>query len=561
MHLEYIYKKLYFMNSFIDFSGSKIPIYYNSRTVKFKMFSSYDSLMDKNKFEIVNDRNALNFKIIYNSNIKDDGYDLEITKSEILINAKMDRGVNYALAVLNNLVEVTNEKVRLPLIKISDEPSFKYRGIIEGYYGEPWSHSSRLDLASFMDRYRLNAYMYAPKSDPYHRVKWNELYPEEELNNLINFKNSLEEKFIDFYFCLSPGYTQGGGKIFEYVNEVDFELLFKKFDQVIDAGVNKFGLLLDDIDYKLKGDNLKKFKRPGIAHAHICNVIYDYLKSKVNKVKLVMCPTEYHQIGDSEYRNDLKNLLHENIKVFWTGDGVCAEVITDEQALLTRNAFKHDLFIWDNFPVSDFTYGVRQYIAPLVNRTVDLNKYASGYIINPMNLYEISKVAMITQAHYAWNSPKYDADKSFEIALKSLGEEFYDKCKAYINYNLPSVLAHNNLDFEKQMVNDDEKSLLLYMSEVSKSAADLINLDLPIIKELKPWLNRAINEEKIIKKIIGKTIEKEEVLKFLDDDKFSGSEIFDNLIRKYKLLTDEEFANLITKRRGGQWYRLWEDRK
>lgn len=560
MNLEYIYKNVYFMNSYIDFESKKIPVYYTARTVKFKMFSTFDKHFNKDIFEIVDDGSKISLNIHYDRNIKLDGYDLEITKKAINIKANSERAASYAINVLNNLVSFKQNKARLPLIHIYDEPSFRYRGIIEGYYGEPWSFESRKDLANFMSKHRLNTYMYAPKSDPYHRVKWNELYPEAELKNLVDFKNSLENNYIDFYYCLSPGYTKGGGKIFEYVKEEDFELLFKKFDQVVEQGITKFGLLLDDIDYKLSGANLEKFKRPGIAHAHICNVIYNYLSNKVIDLEVVMCPTEYHQIGESEYRNDLRTLLNENIKVFWTGDNVCAEVITDYQAEVTKDAFGHNLFIWDNFPVTDFTYGVRQYMGPIVNRTADLNKYASGYIINPMNLYEISKIAMITQAHFAWNSYKYDSKTSFEIALKEIGEDFYKQGLAYVNYNLPSVLTHGYRDYELKLL-DNKEELIKYLDNVKKSATNLLKLDLPIIKELKPWLDRVIQERDIVEKIVNDKLKKVELLKFLENDKFSGSEILDNLIKKHNLLTDEEYANLIKKRRGNPWYRIWEDKK
>ena len=33
--------------------------------------------------------------------------------------------------------------------------------------------------------YKLNAYFYAPKDDPKHRTKWNELYTDEELESKI----------------------------------------------------------------------------------------------------------------------------------------------------------------------------------------------------------------------------------------------------------------------------------------------------------------------------------------------------------------------------------------
>jgi len=147
MKLDYIYKNTYFMNSFIDFETDKIPIFMNSRTITFKMYSGFEAFVDKSKFEFSSDKEQLNLNVSYDEFIFSDGYNLEITKKTINIKAANILGITYAFKVLNDLVSFRNEKVRLPLIKIDDEPSFKFRGIIEGYYGQPWSYSSRENLA------------------------------------------------------------------------------------------------------------------------------------------------------------------------------------------------------------------------------------------------------------------------------------------------------------------------------------------------------------------------------------------------------------------------------
>ena len=52
------------------------------------------------------------------------------------------------------------------------------RGVIEGFYGAPWSHDERLDLIRFCAQHGLNTWVHAPKDDPYHRARWREPYPE-----------------------------------------------------------------------------------------------------------------------------------------------------------------------------------------------------------------------------------------------------------------------------------------------------------------------------------------------------------------------------------------------
>ena len=45
------------------------------------------------------------------------------------------------------------------------------RGVVEGFYGTPWTFDDRSDIIEFCRQSNLNAYIYAPKDDPYHRDK------------------------------------------------------------------------------------------------------------------------------------------------------------------------------------------------------------------------------------------------------------------------------------------------------------------------------------------------------------------------------------------------------
>jgi hyaluronoglucosaminidase len=527
------------------------------------MFSDFDKLFDNHVFELVGKtENSLEVSINYDSNIITDGYTIDVRKNLLTINASSERGIIYAIDVVNSLPFIENNKVAMPIVLIEDEPSFKFRGIVEGYYGTPWTYEERIDMFKFMKNHRLNTYIYGPKTDIYHREKWCDDYPEDEINKLASLVKEANNAKVDFWYTISPGYHKEGIYAFDYNNEDDFNRLFKKIDQLVGIGILNFGLLLDDIDYKLSEENKLRFKRPGVAHAYICNRMYDYLKGIIPNVNFVMCPTEYHQIGDSQYRTDLRENLDNDIIVFFTGDNVCAEAITKSDMELTREAYDKQLFIWDNFPVSDFKYGVREYLGPIKNRTSSLPRYAEGYLINPSIHYYISKVGMATMADFAWNVPGYNEEISFEKALKEVSPEFYQHSKPFIKFNYPSVLSYGDIEKHKYWVeNNDYTNIMHTYEELCKSAKQLLKLDLDIIDELRPWLDRALKEAEVAYKIIKKTITKEEILEFLQDIHFLGSEIIDNLIKNTGLLTDEEFITLITKRRGPEWYRIFEEKR
>lgn len=60
-------------------------------------------------------------------------------------------------------------------------------GVVEGFYGRPWTTEQRKDLFQRMKKLGLNTYMYAPKDDFKHRAYWRELYTVEEAGNVDNY--------------------------------------------------------------------------------------------------------------------------------------------------------------------------------------------------------------------------------------------------------------------------------------------------------------------------------------------------------------------------------------
>ena len=54
-------------------------------------------------------------------------------------------------------------------------------GVVEGFYGRPWTLTQRKDLFERMQAWGMGSYLYAPKDDCKHRAFWRELYTVEEL--------------------------------------------------------------------------------------------------------------------------------------------------------------------------------------------------------------------------------------------------------------------------------------------------------------------------------------------------------------------------------------------
>ena len=102
---------------------------------------------------------------------KSGAYTLKVDHSNgITIEAYDELAAFYAIQTLRQIME--SERVKsegtIPAMTIRDWPDLKYRGVVEGFYGEPWSHEARLSLIDFYGRFKMNYYVYGPKDDPYH---------------------------------------------------------------------------------------------------------------------------------------------------------------------------------------------------------------------------------------------------------------------------------------------------------------------------------------------------------------------------------------------------------
>ena len=108
-----------------------------------------------------------------------EGYRVEVADGRTVVEASDSRGFRHARATLAELADAHRGEV--PGVRIEDAPVLRHRGIIEGFYGEPWSHEERLAALRLAGRVKLNSYVYAPKDDPWHRERWRELYPEPDV--------------------------------------------------------------------------------------------------------------------------------------------------------------------------------------------------------------------------------------------------------------------------------------------------------------------------------------------------------------------------------------------
>jgi hyaluronoglucosaminidase len=301
------------------------------------------------------------------------------------------------------------------------------RGVIEGFYGPPWSHAERLDLLRFCGREGLTTWVHAPKDDPYHRRLWREPYPGADLEQLSELVHEGERHGVEVVYAIAPGldvcYSRGG----------ELENLLAKCAQVQGAGVRSFQLLWDDLEHELNcaEDDARygSAERPsGAAQCDFSNRVREAL---AQPGPLVVCPMGYAGTGDSPYRRSFGTELHPEIVVYWTGPEVVSLGITRE-ALNTAVArfHGHTLLLWDNYPVNDFDVE-RLFLGPLLGRDPRLAEgECAGLIANAMVQAVPSKLALATVADWARDPAGYEPVRSYERALGAYGAEVVEALRA-----------------------------------------------------------------------------------------------------------------------------------
>ena len=323
-------------------------------------------------------------------------------------------GTYYAAQTLRQLV--VNRSV--PGVRVRDWPAMPIRGVIEGFYGNPWSDAQRLDQFAFYGAHKMDTYVYSPKNDPYLRDQWRDPYPADQLAALKALVDGANANHVTFTYALSPGLSVC------YSSAADEQALVAKFQSLWDIGVRSFAIPLDDISYTTWNCTADATKfgtggaAAGAAQSYLLNEVQkDFIATHAGAARLEMVPTEYSDVAASPYKDTIKAQLDAAVVVEWTGVGVIAPVITPAQAAAAKAVYGHDILAWDNYPVNDYVTN-RLLLGPLVGRSPGLAGSLVGITANPMIEPDASKIALFTVADFTWNDTAYNPTASWQAGLR-----------------------------------------------------------------------------------------------------------------------------------------------
>lgn len=399
----------------------------------------------------------------------------------------------------------------LPCVTIYDYADVKNRGIIEGYYGVPYSAEVTKDLFRFMARYKMNTYMYGAKSDPYHSRFWGEPYPtsisaeQERIGYLTqdmmrDITKVASETKINFIWAIHPGKAFANAE-----DPLVLDKIMAKFESMHKLGVRQFGVFVDDVGVpsdpaimKLCADNLTALQhrideRWNHAGAATCDTV-----KPLHYVPQLYAHGWVSMERAREFYESLSS-TPEKVSIYITGRDVWSVPNNNDLALVS-SWLRRDLSWWWNYPCNDQdptklfvmdTYSNFRDETHIDNLS-HLERKLSGLqtlIINPMQQGELSKIALFGVADYAWNNMGFENYSNWEAAIPAVVGS--DKAKAfkklapYLRYYDNDALGYKiDRYFESIRGNyPSHKSLLNELREVNQACQ--------VIKEMKDSNNES----------------------------------------------------------------------
>ncbi|MEO5509191.1 MAG: beta-N-acetylglucosaminidase domain-containing protein [Longimicrobiales bacterium] len=291
-------------------------------------------------------------------------------------------------------------------------------GIIEGFYGRPWSWTQRADALAFLEPYGYRFYHYAPKADPYLRIRWQQDYPTSKADELAAFAKQCRGHGVRFGIGLSPVLHNGFDA--DAQDALARKLAF--FDHI---GTDDVALLFDDMTGAT----------PDLADRQI--EVVHWAAARTRATRMLMCPSYYTDdpvldrvfgARPDGYVERLGAGLDRSVEIYWTGEEVVSRQFSIGHLERVTGELQRKPFLWDNYPVND---GARMsqylYVRGFTGRPASMAAHISAHGINPAVQPVLSRIPAITlDASYregdAYQYGSAMRDAAHTVAGESLGD-------------------------------------------------------------------------------------------------------------------------------------------
>ena len=384
--------------------------------------------------------------------------------AQLLILGENTDAVFFALASLEQMLDGGSSN--MACVTIYDYADIKDRGVVEGYYGVPYSTAVTEDLLRFMMRYKMNSYMYGAKSDPYHSGYWGKPYPEKltaEQKSMgcftaADIKQMCEVSVatkVNFIWAIHPGVAFTGN------DDAVIDRIMEKFEAMHGLGVRQFGVFVDDVGVPYDEPTLKLNAKRLTDLQNAIDQKWNFSGAvPADTVKPLHFVPQLYAYGwtKAEGRKNFFSALSNTpakTQIYITGKAVWS-VPNNTDLKIVEEDLGRPVAWWWNYPCNDnadaYTFPVDMYSnfidMPAIDDDARLPENLEGcasLLCNPMQQGEIAKIPLFSAADYAWNNASFDNKTSWNAALAAAVGKQYAQPLAhilpYLRINDPESMA------------------------------------------------------------------------------------------------------------------------
>jgi protein O-GlcNAcase/histone acetyltransferase len=290
-------------------------------------------------------------------------------------------------------------------------------GVIEGFYGPPWTTTERLSAFDQMAAWGLGLYLYGPKDDLHHRAIWREPYAAADAASLAALVGACHARGLRFVYGIGPGLD------IRYGDLTDRQYLRGRCAQMLDIGVDGVALLFDDIPDRIDEADLARWGSLAAAQADVANDTFAFVRVRKRDAVAAFCPTPYcgrmatAQLGGAGYLDTLGAALHPDIDIFWTGPEIVSSEITVAHVRAVAARLRRKPFLWDNLHANDYD-GRRMLLGPYSGRPLALRDEVRGILTNPNTEFPLDFMALRTLAMFVHAGDAWDERGAHLSALR-----------------------------------------------------------------------------------------------------------------------------------------------
>ena len=339
---------------------------------------------------------------------------------------------------------------------------FQWRGVIQGQYGPQFGPGERRRLLWFMARNGFNAYVHAPKGDPYQRTLWRDPYPgdrQEALDSEIQLAQSLDIEWIP---NVSPGIPQWSGPREAappgtspsdpicFSSDADLRQLLAKLEPFLAAGAQAFMVSFDDVqrrfscdaDVSAYGSGDEAFGR---ANADLLDRLHALLVERDPGARLLTVTADYEGSGDSDYLRGFRDRLEPGIEVMWTGTSTESRPFAPEDADAYARQIGRTPIVWENWTTNDLLSPdpespARVFLGPYVRRA-DVVGHIGGFFFNPANQAALNFLPLATAGSWMHNPYRYRPRRAFLHAVRRLAGHQAGALRAFAEASYSTTLS------------------------------------------------------------------------------------------------------------------------